>query len=233
MYAPWDNMLEVDEGGGVTICVCRPHRLEYCHMCTVDYRDLNADAREARSLEDHVACWAVGCSRPGKKACKGCGRAKYCSKECQAEHWKTGGHRQGCRAAANPADASLPSPGQGASSALESTAGRRERGPKGFVPRTIPCFGGTSVQEYPPLTKVMLPDRSGSTPPKPLHGTIMSTNMDAWNDVVNERVPAYVIRLKGGTGHDVEDGTVEEVSCEEVHDEWHVVKASKLPLAPQ
>jgi len=28
--------------------------------------------------------------------CSGCGAASYCTKECQVNHWKIGGHRQVC-----------------------------------------------------------------------------------------------------------------------------------------
>ena len=39
-----------------------------------------------------------GCGRPSVKlrTCSGCRCAAYCSRECQARHWKEGGHKREC-----------------------------------------------------------------------------------------------------------------------------------------
>lgn len=40
-----------------------------------------------------AACEFVGAT----EFCSGCGVPRYCSKECQRKHWKTGGHKQECK----------------------------------------------------------------------------------------------------------------------------------------
>jgi hypothetical protein len=56
--------------------------------------------REGRQQQPSHAC--ACCHKAavaGKKLqkCAGCKAVRYCSSECQAQHWKTGGHRQQCK----------------------------------------------------------------------------------------------------------------------------------------
>lgn len=37
-----------------------------------------------------------GCGKPGKFLCSLCHVARYCSGQCQREHWKRGGHKTDC-----------------------------------------------------------------------------------------------------------------------------------------
>lgn len=37
------------------------------------------------------------CHRPGEKLCSSCKGVYYCSKACQANHWKAGGHKKFCK----------------------------------------------------------------------------------------------------------------------------------------
>lgn len=89
-YAPWDNMLRVDEGGGVTICVCRPHRREYCTVCTVDYRDMNSDARKARSSRTTSRAGRWGARAPAKKRARDAGAPNTAAKSAKRCTGKTG-----------------------------------------------------------------------------------------------------------------------------------------------
>jgi hypothetical protein len=49
-----------------------------------------------------------GCGKPGAPSkCAGCLRVAYCSKSCQVQHWKKGGHKRECKqlkVAATPTD---------------------------------------------------------------------------------------------------------------------------------
>ena len=39
-----------------------------------------------------------GCDKPGALSkCAGCMRVAYCSKNCQVQHWKKGGHKRECK----------------------------------------------------------------------------------------------------------------------------------------
>ena len=39
-----------------------------------------------------------GCGKPGALSkCAGCMRVAYCSKNCQVQHWKKGGHKRECK----------------------------------------------------------------------------------------------------------------------------------------
>ncbi len=42
-----------------------------------------------------MPCNAADCDRPSLKTCSRCGEARYCSKECQAKHWKI--HKRVCK----------------------------------------------------------------------------------------------------------------------------------------
>jgi hypothetical protein len=53
---------------------------------------LNVSGASELSL---LSCASGGA--PGRAACGGCGRAEYCSRECQLQHWTL--HKQVCRAA--------------------------------------------------------------------------------------------------------------------------------------
>lgn len=47
------------------------------------------------------ACEVCGVTRGQEgvklRVCNGCDRVRYCSPECQMQHWKQGGHRQECK----------------------------------------------------------------------------------------------------------------------------------------
>ena len=52
---------------------------------------------------DHYRESFKGCDNCGDRlkalsSCADCGKAYYCSRECQVEHWKKGGHREACKA---------------------------------------------------------------------------------------------------------------------------------------
>jgi hypothetical protein len=43
-----------------------------------------------------VRCERKGCNKAGTNRCARCQRINYCSRECQMEDWKTGGHKKVC-----------------------------------------------------------------------------------------------------------------------------------------
>ena len=194
---------------GAEICTCQAHGLEICHRCCVDFKFINDMQREDVGLAAADACAGPGCTKRGKgmKHCARCGRVKYCGKSCQVAHWR-GGHKQDCQEKRKAA-------GGGESRAGGSTEG-------GFRPRTIKaCIGNRTFEEMAPGTRVRLPDRSGRQPPQPLEGKILQTNMHGQDGP--HVLPVYVIRY--------ENGERESVPCEDVHEEWEVVKASRLSTA--
>ncbi|KAJ1438292.1 hypothetical protein B484DRAFT_215191 [Ochromonadaceae sp. CCMP2298] len=48
------------EEEGATICYCEEHRLEHCHQCCCDYRDMNIEARSQAAAEAQAAQYAAG-----------------------------------------------------------------------------------------------------------------------------------------------------------------------------
>lgn len=79
-------------------------------------------------------------------------------------------------------------------------------------------------EELAPGTRVRLPDRSGRQPPEPLEGKILQTNVDGRDEATGMRLPVYVIRY--------DNGERESIPCEDVHEEWEVVKVSRLSQGP-
>jgi hypothetical protein len=59
-----------------------------------------------RGAGGQQTCAACGITFGGLKACKGCRRAYYCTKQCQTAHWPD--HKRECRAAAAASAASDP-----------------------------------------------------------------------------------------------------------------------------
>lgn len=48
-------------------------------------------------LETGPACSVCSATEGKLKRCAGCFVAKYCSRECQVQHWKRGGHKEECK----------------------------------------------------------------------------------------------------------------------------------------
>ena len=84
--------VETELETGDVLTFCKDHRREYCHVCCVDFRDMNEDARRAskaavsyktykKAVKGH--CKAEGCTKDGVKLCTSCKKVNYCSRECQ------------------------------------------------------------------------------------------------------------------------------------------------------
>jgi hypothetical protein len=84
-----------EDENGAEICICERHRLEYCGLCTFDFRDMNKTARQEAKLHKMAGCSAPQCYNSGTKICSRCKKARYCSSECQKLHWKT--HKIMCK----------------------------------------------------------------------------------------------------------------------------------------
>jgi len=191
----------VHEEDGAEICTCKAHGLEICHVCCVDFKDMNDMQREDSRLADADACAGPGCTNRGKgmKYCARCGRVKYCGEKCQKAHWRAG-HKQACQA--------LGARGGGSSE-------------QGFRPRIIKAsHSSRTFEELAPGTRVRLPDRSGRQPPEPLVGKILQTKMKGREEITGIMLPMYIIRY--------ENGERDSIPVEDVHGEWEVVKESRL-----
>ena len=81
---------------GVEQMLCTKHRLEFCDPCIVDFRDMNQIMRAEAKVEKLVQCSGPDCVKMGMNKCRQCGRTRYCSRECQKQHWKEGGHKKEC-----------------------------------------------------------------------------------------------------------------------------------------
>ena len=191
----------VHEEDGAEICTCKAHGLEICHLCCVDFKDINDMQREDSRLAEADFCAGPGCTSRGKgmKYCARCGRVKYCGKKCQEAHWRAG-HKQACQA--------LGASGGGSAE-------------QGFRPRIIKAScSPRTFEELAPGTRVRLPDRSGRQPPEPLVGKILQTNMKGREEITGIVLPMYIIRY--------ENGERDSIPVEDVHGDWEVVKESRL-----
>ena len=191
----------VHEEDGAEICTCKAHGLEICHLCCVDFKDINDMQREDSRLADADSCAGPGCTNRGKgmKYCARCGRVKYCGEKCQKAHWRAG-HKQACQA-------------------LGARGG--ESSEQGFRPRIIKAScSSRTFEELAPGTRVRLPDRSGRQPPEPLVGKILQTKMKGREEITGMVLPTYIIRY--------ENGERDSIPVEDVHGEWEVVKESPL-----
>lgn len=58
------------------------------------YKDWLRHDRSERERRNEVLCRR--CNRSGNRACKKCGQARYCSRECQVDDWRAG-HKHECQ----------------------------------------------------------------------------------------------------------------------------------------
>ncbi|CAM9865841.1 unnamed protein product [Pylaiella littoralis] len=67
--------------------------------------DTQASILAKQQAGSNPGAWGVNiccvCGQLAKSACSKCRRARYCGREHQAQHWKTGGHKKDCSAIGN------------------------------------------------------------------------------------------------------------------------------------
>ena len=66
-----------------------------------------SDHHQKISAKTHKYCFSCG-RQASLQICLGCGKAGYCSKECQKRDWCSGGHRYRCKKLAEPVVFSQP-----------------------------------------------------------------------------------------------------------------------------
>mmetsp|Transcript_22900 Transcript_22900/g.54054 ORF Transcript_22900/g.54054 Transcript_22900/m.54054 type:complete len:195 (+) Transcript_22900:85-669(+) len=102
-----DHLETVLETGHV-LMHCK-HKLEHCHQCCVDFRDMNADERRASAAKlskkqakrDEAAvvqkpCAFSKCDQAASNLCSRCRKVAYCSVDCQRKDWKAR-HKKECK----------------------------------------------------------------------------------------------------------------------------------------
>ena len=123
---------EIGEGtctGGIVACVAQGHSSAVAAATTAAVASAGADA---------PVCAATGCGEPGTKQCARCRSVAYCSRECQAQHWRKGGHKQQCKQLNRQLEASKRLPTASALTMIDKLEARLFLDPG-------TCYGG-----YPP-----------------------------------------------------------------------------------